>query len=374
MTLTDKQHKGLQLAVRRYKDKEPYTVISGYAGTGKSTLVQYIINELNIPDSKIAYVAYTGRAALVLKSKGCPGATTAHKLLYHTTELPDGTFIHTPKEKPDKPLRLIVVDEISMLEKSQWDILMKWGIHVICLGDDAQLPPIHEDNGVLQHPHIFLDEIVRQAKDNEIVRLSLDIREGKSLNCFKGKDVWVVPKETISDRILSTADIVLCGKNTTRYYLNQRIRRNIWGEQYKEEPIDGDKIICLKNYWNYGDLANGLIGRITDIEKKDDFFLKTKLIANFETDDDYFGDLNMDYQLFIEGKPLVNQDNWKMYPKEVRPLEFDYSYGITTWKGQGSEWDKVVVFADKLSCNKEMYQRYLYTSVTRSKHKLIVGI
>jgi ATP-dependent exoDNAse (exonuclease V) alpha subunit len=71
---------------------------------------------------------------------------------------------------------------------------------------------------------------------------------------------------------------------------------------------------------------------------------------------------------------LVNQDNWRQYPKEVRPLEFDYSYGITTWKGQGSEWDKVVVFADKLSCNREVYQRYLYTSVTRSKHKLIVGI
>jgi exodeoxyribonuclease-5 len=241
LILTDKQHKGLQLAVRRYKDKEPYTVISGYAGTGKSTLVQYIIKELNIPESKIAYVAYTGRAALVLKSKGCPGATTAHKLLYHTTELPDGTFIHVPKEKPDKPLKLIVVDEISMLEKSQWDILMKWGIHVVCLGDDAQLPPIHEDNGVLKHPHIFLDEIVRQAKNNEIVRLSLDIREGKNLQCFKGKDVWVVPKETISDRILTTADIVLCGKNTTRYYLNQRIRRNIWGEQYKEEPINGDR-------------------------------------------------------------------------------------------------------------------------------------
>jgi MFS family permease len=77
-------------------------VIAGFAGSGKSTLVQFIIQELHIPESKIAYVAYTGKAALVLKSKGCPGATTAHKLLYHTTELPDGTFVHVPKEKPDK--------------------------------------------------------------------------------------------------------------------------------------------------------------------------------------------------------------------------------------------------------------------------------
>ena len=73
MTLTDKQNKGLKIAISRYKNKEKYTCISGFAGTGKSTLVQYIIKELNIPEKYIAYVAYTGRAALVLKNKGCPG-------------------------------------------------------------------------------------------------------------------------------------------------------------------------------------------------------------------------------------------------------------------------------------------------------------
>ena len=374
MTLTDKQEKGLRLAISRYKNKEKYTVIAGFAGSGKSTLVQFIIQELRIPESKIAYVAYTGKAALVLKSKGCPGATTAHKLLYHTTELPDGTFEHTPKEKPDKPLKLIVVDEVSMLEKEQWDILMRWGIHVICLGDPFQLPPISQDNGVLQHPHIFLDEIMRQAQDSEIIRLSMDIREGKSLQCFKGKDVWVVPKDTITDRMISTADIVLCGKNATRYYLNQRIRRVIWGEQYKDEPIEGDKIICLKNYWNKGDLANGLIGKISFIDKREDFILKTKLVADFTTDDDEFFALNMDYQLFVDGKPLVNQDNWKMYPKEIRPMEFDYAYAITCHKAQGGEFGKVVLFNEYLGRDREMYLRWLYTGVTRASEKLVVAL
>lgn len=344
------------------------------SGTGKSTLVQYIIKELNIQEKYIAYVAYTGRAALVLKNKGCPGATTAHKLLYHTTELPDGTFEHTPKEKPDKPLKLIIVDEVSMLEKSQWDILMKWGIHVICLGDNFQLPPINQDNGILQHPHIFLDEVMRQAQDSEIIRLSMDIREGKNLHCFKGKDVWVVPKDSISDRMLSTADIVLCGKNATRYFLNQKIRRLRWKDQYKDEPIDGDKIICLKNYWSYGDLANGLIGNISSIDKSDDFFLKTKLMADFETDDDAFYDLSMDYQLFTNGKPLVDKDNWKMYPKEIRPMEFDYAYAITVHKSQGSEYGKVVLFNEYLGKDRESYLRWLYTGVTRSSEKLVIGI
>ena len=374
MILTDKQEKGLRLAISRYKNKEPFTVIAGFAGSGKSTLVQFIIQELHIPESKIAYVAYTGRAALILKNKGCPGATTAHKLLYHTTELPDGTFEHTPKDKPDKSLKLIVVDEVSMLEKEQWGILMKWGIHVICLGDPFQLPPISQDNGVLQHPHIFLDEIMRQAQDSEIIRLSMDIREGKSLNYFKGKDVWVVPKDTVTNRMLSTADIVLCGKNATRYYLNQKIRRLVWKEQYKDEPIEGDKIICLKNYWNKGDLANGLIGNISNIDKSDDFFLKTKLMADFKTDDDAFYDLSMDYQLFTDGKPLVNQDNWKMYPKEIRPMEFDYAYSVTVHKSQGSEYGKVVLFNEYLGKDRESYLRWLYTGCTRSSEKLVVAI
>lgn len=374
MTLTDKQEKGLRLAISRYKNKEPFTVIAGYAGSGKSTLVQYIIQELHIPESKIAYVAYTGKAALVLKSKGCPGATTAHKLLYHTTELPDGTFIHVPKDKPDKAYKLIVVDEVSMLAKEMWTILMKWGVHVICLGDPYQLPPLGEENGILDHPHIFLDEIMRQAQDSEIIRLSMDIRAGKPLSLSKGKDVWVVPKETVSDRILTTADIVLCGKNATRYYLNQRIRRNVWGEQYKDEPIESDKIICLKNYWNKGDLANGLIGKITNIEKKEDFFLKTKLLADFKTDDDAFYDLSMDYQLFTDGKPLVNQDNWRQYPKEIRPMEFDYAYSVTVHKSQGSEYGKVVLFNEYLGKDRETYLRWLYTGCTRSSEKLVVAI
>jgi ATP-dependent exoDNAse (exonuclease V) alpha subunit len=167
---------------------------------------------------------------------------------------------------------------------------------------------------------------------------------------------------------------VLCGKNATRYYLNQRIRRVVWGEQYKDDPIENDKIICLKNYWNKGDLANGLIGKIANIEKKDDYFLKTKLLADFKTDDDAFYDLSMDYQLFTDGKPLVNQDNWKMYPKEIRPHEFDYAYAITCHKAQGSEFGKVVLFNEPIGKDIEMRQRWLYTGLTRSSEKIVVAI
>lgn len=375
ITLTRKQEEAVRIAVERFKHKEPYTCISGFAGTGKSTAVQFIIDALDIDEDCIAYCAYTGKASLVLQQKGCPGATTAHRLLYNTKELPDGTFQHTPRKCPPENLKLIVVDEISMLEKEQWEILMYWGVPVICLGDPFQLPPIHEDNGVLQHSHVFLDEVMRQAQDSEIIRLSMDVRDGKRLNCFKGKDVRVVFKDSISDRLLVTADMVLCGKNATRFSLNNRIRRVYWGDKYVDEPINGDKCICLKNQWSVGDLVNGSIGTISNIRKEDSFYLKPKMLANFDTDyNDWFMDLSMDYKIFTEGKPTVNQENWKMYPKEIRPMEFDYAYATTVHKSQGSEYSKVVLFNEYLGSDREQYLRWLYTGITRSSDKLVVGL
>ena len=373
--LTMKQEEGLKLAIQRYKSREPYTCIAGYAGTGKSTLVKYIIKELNISDRFIAYVAYTGKASLVLQQKGCPGATTAHRLLYHTRELPDGTFTHIPREYPEKKLKLIIVDEVSMLEKEQWEILMRLGIPVIALGDPFQLPPIHEDNGVLAHPHVFLDQVMRQAQDSEIIRLSMDIRDGKSLNLHKGKDVAVISKQQVTDQLLLKADQVLCGKNVTRFDLNRRIRKAIWKDKYQMTPIEGDKIICLKNYWDHGNLTNGTIGTIDKISLFDSRLLKPLMFANFESDvGDKYTMLNMDYKLFTEGQTTVNKDNWREFRREIRPMEFDYGYAITVHKSQGSEFDKVVLFNEYLGGDREHYLRWLYTGVTRASKKLIVGI
>ena len=90
MILSNRQEAGLKLAVARYKAKEPWTCIAGYAGTGKSTLVKFIISALNLQPEDVAYVTFTGKAASVLRHKGCPNAMTAHKLLYFSKRMPNG--------------------------------------------------------------------------------------------------------------------------------------------------------------------------------------------------------------------------------------------------------------------------------------------
>lgn len=134
MELTNKQEIGLRIAVERYRNNEPYTVIAGYAGVGKSTLIKFIISALEIDPDKVAYIAYTGKAAQVLRNKGNYGAMTAHRLLYKSLQKPDGTFVHIPKTSISG-YDIVVVDEVSMLPKPMWDLLLSHGIYVIACGD-----------------------------------------------------------------------------------------------------------------------------------------------------------------------------------------------------------------------------------------------
>ena len=382
MLLTAKQEEGLKIAVKRFRDHEPYTCIAGYAGTGKSTLIRFIISALNLDPEDVCYVAYTGKAAQVLRSKGCPNAMTAHRLLYKSIQKDDGTFYHIPL-RPIIGFDLIVVDEISMLPKHMWELLLSHKIHVIALGDPGQLPPVlAEDNGVLAFPHIFLDEVMRQAAESEIIRLTMDIREGNSLKPFLGNEVRIVGREELLEPgFLAWGDQIICGKNETRHQINT-IMRKIKMQTDQTEPLIGDRIICLHNEWECinltGDaLVNGLSGTITGLEYTNDnpFMEKTPLI-DFKPDiddSDTFKGLEADYKIFTEHVPTVTKETFKKIPKFYRPKEFDYGYCITCHKSQGSEYDKVIVLEEYLRGeNKDGHSRWLYTAATRAAKKLII--
>lgn len=137
LVLTKRQEEGLRIAVERYRARESYTCIAGYAGSGKSTLVKFIIAALDVdPETEVCYIAYTGKASKVLQQKGCQNAMTAHKLLYYSKQKPNGRFEFKPRPKLDNPdLRVIVVDEISMLPKDMWELLLSHRIYVLALGD-----------------------------------------------------------------------------------------------------------------------------------------------------------------------------------------------------------------------------------------------
>lgn len=377
MILTNGQEKGLKVAIERYRHKEPYTVIAGPAGSGKSSLVRFIIDALDLPEDKVVYITYTGKASLVLRNKGCHNAITAHKLLYHAKEKPDGTFEFKPKKYLDYDYKIIVLDECSMLPEDMWTLLLSHKVHVIALGDKEQLPPVDGDSKILDNPHVILDEVVRQALDSPIIRLSVDIREGKWLEYGGPKECRVMPPERVSDKLLMGADQVLCGKNITRHCLNERLRKIKFGEQYANKPLEGDKIICLKNDWgtladNEEPLINGMVGVLNNIKLEDGRLYKPAMTADFTSNNNgLYKDLRMDYKIFTEKETTVNKDNWMMYPKNARAHEFDYAYAVTVHKYQGSEAEKVVVYDEWLG-DRDFHRKWLYTAVTRSSKMLVV--
>ena len=388
MTLTKKQEEGLRIAVERYRNGELYTVISGYAGTGKSTLVKYIIAALGVSLDHVAYIAYTGKAAQVLRRKGCANAMTGHRLLYTSVPLKNGNFKHIPKESID-PYDVIVVDEVSMFPDRMWTLLLSHRKYVIALGDPGQLPPVcANQTEVLNHPHIFLDEIMRQAQESEIIRLTMDIREGKTLNPYSGEQVRIVRRNELQrSGFLFWGDQILCAKNATRRQLNNLIRKGKFNIE-DTLPIVGDKIICLHNDWEFvnaaGDaLVNGLSGNITDLtylQRHDKgynpYTKETPIITlapDYEGQNNNFYNLEIDYRIFAEGVPTIDSDNWSRIPKLYHPHEFDYGYAITTWKAQGSEWNKVIGFVEYMkSQTKEDVTKFLYTMATRASEKLIL--
>ena len=390
MILTRKQEQGLKIAVERHRNNEKYTVIAGYAGTGKSTLVKFIIEALDVEKNKVCYATFTGKAAQVLAKKGNKNAMTLHKLLYNSIPRKGGGFMRIPKDRLD--YTIVVVDEISMAPKTIIDMLFRHNVYVICLGDPFQLPPIEkeEDNHLLDHPHIFLDEIMRQAEESEIIRLTMGIREQKPLRPVKGNEVQIVPAAALSDGMLGWADQVLVATNFQRHSMNDFMRQM---KGFGPDPCDGDKVICLRNYWdswNYdnGDpLVNGTIGTIhnprNDIIRVPYYAYNKGVIhtlqATFTSDlGEHFGEISMDPKIMLGGESELEwRDKYRLGQLrnrigDVIPKEFTYGYAITCHKAQGSEWDKVLVIEEKFPFQKIDHARWLYTAATRAAEKLVI--
>ena len=361
-----------------------------YIVTHNTTLVNFIIDALEISQEKVKYVAFTGRAAEVLRKKGNPNATTLHKLIYFSEQRADGKFVYRKRPHLDGDPKIVVLDECSMCPASMWQILRSYPTHIIALGDPEQLPPIlaSDDNHLLDHPHVFLDEVMRQAKESDIIRLSMDIRESRPIKPYQGKDANVVLAKDLVDGMYSWADQILCATNRTRKDINSFMRQE---QGFGPLPQVGDKVICLRNSWDTcsiiqeNPLVNGSIGWITDIREEEKFYylghqgpgiwVPTYSIDLETEDHDIYEEICVDKQSLDIGEKLLTPRQEYLIAKDKRnpydaPLEFNYGYACTVHRAQGSEWGKILTIEEKFPFDKETHRRHLYTAVTRASNKL----
>lgn len=370
-------------------NKEHLYLTNDFIVTHNTSLVKFIINALNVNPDRVCYASFTGQAAEVLRKKGNSNAMTLHKLLYDTIPLPNGGFLRKPKL--DIGYDIAVIDEVSMVPKTLMDLLFSHPCYVICLGDPFQLPPINknEDNHLLDNPDIFLDQIMRQEEDSEIIRLSMNIREGKPIHYFNGKNVKVLPKTSVNTGMLTWADQILVATNKERIRYNNYVRSLL---NKGPEPEDGDKVICLHNYWdnintNGDPLINGTIGILRHPEARKVYFPRfirpdnpsfDVINADIETEGGIYHNMNLDRKMILTGEKCcdgkISYQLGRLKPKigERVPKEFAYGYAVTVHKAQGSQWDKVLVLEESFPFGRTEHARWLYTSITRAVDKVVL--
>src|ERR1700692_1960417 len=216
----------------------------GYAGTGKTTLANHIAEAV---DGEVKFAAFTGKAASVMRGKGCRGASTIHSLIYRARESGEEVpNFDLWDEAPASKAELIIIDECSMVDAELGRDLLSFGVPLLVLGDPAQLPPIQGGGFFTEaEPDVMLTEVHRQAQDNPIVRLSMDIRAGDYLEPGRYGESEVVLKADLAPQRVLEADQVLVGRNATRRAYNGRLRER---RGFTDPlPQADDKLVCLRN-------------------------------------------------------------------------------------------------------------------------------
>src|SRR6185295_11202400 len=254
----------------------------GYAGTGKTTLARHIADEA---DGEVKFAAFTGKAASVMRGKGCRGASTIHSLIYRAREsgeeIPNFDLWD---EAPASKAELIIIDECSMVDAELGRDLLSFGVPVLVLGDPAQLPPIQGGG--------FFTE----------------------------------------------AEQVLVGRNVTRRSYNKRMRerRGFEGDM----PSAGDKLVCLRNNRKKG-LFNGGLWTVKERGARKGGTKAGIMTMRLLPDDETATrgvKVSVRPECFAGGIEHVDWQRRKPYD------EFDYGYVLTVHKAQGSQWDDVVLF------------------------------
>jgi exodeoxyribonuclease-5 len=334
----------------------------GYAGTGTTTLVKHIAEGV---DGKVLFAAFTGKAACVMRSKGCYSASTIHSLIYKARESGEETpSFELWNDAPASKAKLIIIDECSMVDAELARDLMSFGVPLLVLGDPAQLPPIHGGGFFTDaRPDAMLTEVHRQAQNDPIVRLSMEIRAGNPLTQGQYGETQVVRRDALDPKRVLDADQVLVGRNVTRRAYNARLReRRGFADAL---PMAGDKLVCLRNNRRKG-LFNGGLWIVKERPKARRQIIRMRL----KPDED-FGERLIKVSVRPECfTGAIEEFDWQ---QRKAYDEFDFGYVLTVHKAQGSQWDDVVLF-DESGAFPDNRDRWLYTGVTRAAKRLTIVV
>jgi exodeoxyribonuclease-5 len=373
-------NKGQKEAIKRaiewyYGDVDnSYMVISGAAGTGKSSTVKYLVEILDLKVYEVLFVAMTGKASLVLRRKGNI-AYTVHKAFYNVYKTPNGKFGFKLKNSLPSIIKLVVVDECSMLNDKMVEDILSLNKKTIFLGDPYQLPPIFGQNTKLINPRDIdyeLTDIMRQENDSKILTLANMAKNGEFIKVGKYGNCNVIFMKDLKK--IEKYDVILTYRNETRRKFNSVVRKikkinSIY-------PIKGEKLVGLKNNYyhqlDFEDISifptNGLTCiALNNAKIHDKTTFRLKYIPDFfNNDSKYFDTLCKRHYFDAYSTNTVIKDENSEKNDENEIVDLDFSYALSIHRSQGSEYNKVLIIDDMVGISKDLYRKALYTAITRS--------
>lgn len=359
----------------------------GDPGTGKSVVINKIVEESGIDLDDIACMAYTGQASIVMRSKGLSNAKTVHASQYEYIKefIYDeiGNIITDPvygipiyktrlerKSLADK--KLIIIDEGYMIPYSMREDILSNGVKIIVSGDSNQLDPIGDKPAFLYNKNIpALSQIMRQKENSGIIHVSkLALNGMKIPTGLHGDDCLVIYEDELNDDMILNSNIILCGRNSTREKFNNYIRRELLNIN-SDLPVINEKVICRKNNWDIEcggiNLANGLIGTVTTPPSIDSFDGHTFKMSFTPDMFNLSYDLICDYKYFIadyKQKEIIKNSPYSIGEK------FDFAYSITTHLAQGAQFQNVIYYEEYVH-NSVNHNKLNFVGASRATDKLI---
>lgn len=374
---------GIEYASRQreaidYFLKYPVMVLTGGPGTGKTTIVNAIIQIYRTlyPEEKISLLAPTGRAAKRLSELTGLNACTIHREL--KWDLHTNTFAMNENNPLDN--HVLIIDEFSMVDCLLLSKLFKASkkCHkILFIGDYHQLPsvaPGHVLKDFIESKAlkvIELNEIYRQAQDSGIIQLAHEIIDNQmdmsifnrykdihfysSTNFEMIKNVTMIVKRALDEgytmndiQVLAPMYQGVAGIDNLNMALQEVFNPYQGQEEYrigKKVFRVNDKILQLKNRPE-DDVYNGDVGILADICKKDGFeYSEDTLIVDFDGN-------------FVE---YTSKDFFTI----------THAYCMSIHKSQGNEF-KIVIMSVLNDYYIMLKRNLIYTGLTRAKQSLFI--
>ena len=443
---TEEQEKAIEcIADFLFKpENDTLLLLKGYAGTGKTTLIGAVVRTLSEMRAGYVLMASTGRAAKVFSRYSGFSAYTIHKKIYRQKSFSNNLDNFILNDTLHKNT-LFIVDEASMISNDGLtgasfgsgrllDDLIEYvyagqGCSLLIIGDDAQLPPVGEDESPALSAEVLrgyglgvteciLTEVIRYSGRNGILSNATMLRERMAADdiydlpvlTLKGyEDISSIPGSELIEAINSSYNevgmdetMVICRSNKRAYLYNKGIRNTIL---YREEELStGDILMIAKNNYHWTAdckemdfIANGDIAVVRRVRRTQEMygFRFADVVLSFPDHNDIEFELKILLDTLHSDYPSLSKEdsdrlfnavmedysditNKKERMKKLKEdsfynaLQVKYAYAVTCHKAQGGQWKRI--FIDQGYITEDTftpdYYRWLYTALTRASEKL----